>query len=140
MLSRTSSGSVKAGTSNAVDTVADTPRQVRNKARGNPLAAGLIAFGVGYLISSAIPSSEKEQRAASELQEKAAPLTDKVGEAAGEIAGRLQEPAQEAAASVKAAATDAVDSVKEQGATAKDDVQSQVQDSTTTVKDNASSS
>ena len=133
-------GSVKAGTSNAVDTVADTPRQVRNKARGNPLAAGLIAFGIGYLISSAIPSSEKEQRAASKLQEKAAPLTDKVSEAAGEVAGRLQEPAQDAAASLKAAATDAVDSVKEQGATAKGDVQGQVQDSTTTVRDNASSS
>ena len=133
-------GSAKTGTANAVETVADTSRQVRNKARGNPLAAGLIAFGVGYLISSAIPSSEKEQRAAGRLQEKAAPLTDKISEAAGEVAGRLQEPAQDAAASLKAAATDAVDSVKEQGATARGDVQSQVQDSTATVKNNASSS
>lgn len=128
-------GSVRSGASNAVDTVADTPRQVRTKARGNPLAAGLIAFGVGYLISSAIPSSEKEQRAATKLQEKAAPLTDKVSEAAGEVAGRLKEPAQAAAASVRSAATDAVDSVKEQGSTARDDVRSQVQDSTSTVKD-----
>ena len=56
------------------------------------------------------------------------------------MAGRLQEPAQDAAASLKAAATDAVDSVKEQGATAKGDVQGQVQDSTTTVRDNVSPS
>ena len=127
-------GSVKAGTSNAVDTVADTPRQVRNKARGNPLAAGLIAFGIGYLISSAIPSSEKEQEAASRLQEKAAPLTDKVRDAASDVADRLREPAQEAAASIKDTATDAVANVKDQGTTAKDDVQGQVRDSAGTVK------
>ena len=70
---------------------------MQRKARGNPLAAGLIAFGIGYLISSAIPSSEKEQDAASRLQEKVAPLKDKVSETAGEVAERLREPAQEAA-------------------------------------------
>ena len=50
--------SVKAGTSNAVDTVADTPRQVRNKARGDP-AAGLIAFGIGYLICPPFPARRR---------------------------------------------------------------------------------
>ena len=67
---------------------------MRSKARGNPLAAGLIAFGIGYLISSAIPSTEKEQEAASRLQEKAAPLTDKVREAASDAVDQLREPAQ----------------------------------------------
>ena len=133
-------GSVQDRASGALDTVSDAPRQVRSKARGNPLAAGLIAFGIGYLISSAIPSSEKEQEAASRLQEKAAPLTDKVRDAASDVADRLREPAQEAAASIKDTATDAVANVKDQGATAKDDVQSQVHDSTTTVKDSAPTS
>jgi hypothetical protein len=128
-------GSVQDGASGAVDTVTDTPRQVQQKTRGNPLAAGLIAFGVGYLISGAIPATQKEQQAASRLQDKAAPLTDKVREAASDVADRLREPAQEAVASIKDTATGAVANVKDQGVTAKDDVQGQVQDSAATVKD-----
>ena len=128
-------GSAQDRASGALDTVSDAPAQVQRKTRGNPLAAGLIAFGIGYLISSAIPSSEKEQEAASRLQEKAAPLTDKVRDAASDVADRLREPAQEAAASIKDTATDAVANVKDQGTTAKDDVQGQVRDSAGTVKD-----
>jgi uncharacterized protein YjbJ (UPF0337 family) len=133
-------GSVQDQASGALDTISDAPRQVRSKARGNPLAAGLIAFGIGYLISSAIPSSEKEQDAASRLQDKAAPLTDKLREAASDVADGLREPAQEAVASIKDTATDAVANVKDQGTTAKDDVRSQVEDSTSTVKDSAPTS
>lgn len=125
--------------SGVVDSVSDAPAQVRSRARGNPLAAGLIAFGIGYLISSAIPSSEKEQEAASRLQEKAAPLTDKVRDAATDAVDQLRQPAQEAAASVKDAATDAVANVKEEGTAAKADVESQVQGAKETVKDSASS-
>ena len=127
-------GSAQDRASGALDTVSDAPSQVQRKTRGNPLAAGLIAFGIGYLISSAIPSSEKEQEAASRLQEKAAPLTDKVRDAASDVADRLREPAQQAAASIKDTATDAVANVKDQGTTAKDDVQGQVRDSAGTVK------
>jgi hypothetical protein len=132
-------GGLQDRASGVVDSVSEAPAQVRSKARGNPLAAGLIAFGIGYLISSAIPSTEKEQEAASRLQEKAAPLTDKVRDAASDAVDQLREPAQEAAASVKDAATDAVANVKDQGASAKADVQGQVRDSTATVKDTASS-
>jgi hypothetical protein len=131
-------GSAQHRASGAVDTVTDAPAQVQRKTRGNPLAAGLIAFGIGYLISSAIPSSEREQEAAFRLQEKAAPLRSKLGEAAGDIAERLREPAQQAAASVKEAATDAAANIKDEGASAKDDVQGQVRDSADTVKDTTS--
>ncbi len=132
-------GAVQDRAAGALDTVADAPAQAKRKTRGNPLAAGLIAFGVGYLISSAIPSSEREQEAASRLQEKAAPLKEKVSEAAGEVAERLREPAQAAAASVKDAATEAVSNVKDEGVSAKDDVQGQVRDSADTVKGSTTS-
>ena len=128
-------GAVQDRASGVVDSVGSAPAQVRSKARGNPLAAGLIAFGIGYLISSAIPSSEKEQEVAGRLQEKAAPLKEKVSEAAGDVADRLREPAQQAAASVKDAATDAVSNVKDESVSARDDVQGQVRESATTVKD-----
>ena len=52
-------GSVQDRASGAVDTVTDAPRQVQRKTRGNPLAAGLIAFGIGYLISGAIPATRE---------------------------------------------------------------------------------
>jgi uncharacterized protein YjbJ (UPF0337 family) len=132
-------GSAQDRAAGAVDTLTDAPAQVQRKARGNPLAAGLIAFGIGYLISSAIPSSEKEQDAASRLQEKVAPLKDKVSETAGEVAERLREPAQEAARSIKGAAADAVANVKDEGTSARDEVQQQVQDSAGAVKDSSTS-
>ena len=55
---------------------------MKAKAEGNPLAAGLIAFGAGLLISGLIPSSQKEQQAVSTLQEKAEPLKEQA------VAGR----------------------------------------------------
>jgi hypothetical protein len=110
----------------AADTVTDAPQRIRQRARGNPLAAGLIAFGIGYLISSAIPSSQREQQAAERLQEKAEPLKEQLTEAAQEVGDRLREPAKEAAESVKASAGGAVDTVKQEGQIAKDEVTDEV--------------
>ena len=98
-----------------------------------------IAFGVGLLISGLIPSSQKEQRAVSDLQRKVEPLKEKATEAAKEVAENLREPAQQAVESVKATATQAAQNVKDEGTTAKDDVQGQVQDSAQTVRQEGSS-
>lgn len=133
-------GAAQDRASGALDTVSDAPSSVRRRARGNPLAAGLIAFGIGYLISGAIPTTEKEQEAASRLQEKAAPLKEKVSEAASELGDRLREPAQEAAASVKDAATDAIANVKDEGTAAKDNVQGQVDEARSNIQDSGSRS
>ena len=116
------------------DAVSNAPAQIKQRARGNPMAAGLIAFGAGLLISGLIPSSEKEKEAVSTLQEKVEPLKEKATEAAKEVASNLQEPAQEAAQSVKETAAQGVQNVKDEGASAKQDVQGQVQDSAETVK------
>ncbi len=121
------------------DAVSSAPAQVKQKARGNPLAAGLIAFGAGLLVSGLIPSSEKEQEAASRLQEKAEPLKEKATEAAREVTANLKEPAQEAVQSVKDTATEGVQAVKDEGAYAKQDVQDQLQDSKDTVREQAQS-
>jgi hypothetical protein len=116
------------------DAVSNAPAQIKQRARGNPLAAGLIAFGAGLLVSSLIPSSQREQEAVSTLQEKAEPLKEKATEAAKEVASNLQEPAQQAAQSVKETAAEGVQTVKDEGASAKQDVQGQVQDSASTVR------
>jgi len=109
-------------TSDAGDSVSDVSQRAVDKAKGNPLAVGLIAFGVGWLAASLIPASEKEKEIAGTLKDAAQPLVEKVTDAAKEVGENLKEPAQQAFASVKDAATDAVDTVKSEAGSAKDDV------------------
>ncbi|MCU1512103.1 MAG: hypothetical protein JWO34_1943, partial [Arthrobacter sp.] len=73
--------------------IGDAPAQVKAKAQGNPLAAGLIAFGAGLLVSSLIPASQKEREAAEALKTAAEPLATELTDAAKNIAEGLKEPA-----------------------------------------------
>jgi uncharacterized protein DUF3618 len=41
---------------------------VRRRTEGNPLAAGLIAFGLGWLTASLLPASKREQQLADEAK------------------------------------------------------------------------
>ena len=116
--------------SSDVNTLADTvrpgnvARRQVDKVRsvGNPLAAGLIAFGTGWLVASLIPSSGPEQRAATKARENASVLTEPLGEAAGQVGSNLRGPAQEAADAVKATAAEAAASVRSEGVSAVQDV------------------
>ncbi|MBP1785087.1 MULTISPECIES: DUF3618 domain-containing protein [Micromonospora] len=102
------------------------PQVVRRKSEGNPIAAGVIAFGVGMLVSSLIPATRREQQVAAQVKEKAAEhggvVKEKLGEVAGELKEELREPAQHAAESVKATAQDAAYAVKDDGRAAAQDV------------------
>ena len=100
------------------------PGQLRRQAAGNPLAVGLIAVGVGWLVGSLLPASRAEERAAVKVKEAAAPA---VTSAAKDAAANLQDSAQQAAESVKAAATDAAATVKDETASSAHDVQDQAQ-------------
>lgn len=109
------------------------PQVLRQKSEGNPLAAGLIAFGVGWLASSLLPATNREQRAASQVKEKAREhshvVTEKLGEVASEVKEQLREPAQHATESVKSTAQDAVHAVKDDTKSAAHDVKNQAQQS-----------
>ena len=133
---QTEPGAARANVSAVGDAVSSAPGQVKQKTQGHPLAAGLIAFGAGLLISGLIPSSQKEQQAISELQDKhLEPLKAKASEAGQEMAENLREPAQRAAESVRSTATDAAEHVKDEGVAAKEDVQRQAAASKDTVQD-----
>jgi hypothetical protein len=119
----------------AREAVSGAPETAKAKTRGNPLAAGLIAFGAGMVISSLIPSSQKEQEAVSSLQGNLEPLKEKATEVAKDFGEQLREPAQEAAESVKSTAAEGVQTVKDEGMAAKDQVQSQAEESKSTVQD-----
>ena len=122
------------------DAVSDAPGRIAQQTKGSPLAAGLIAFGTGLLLSALIPASKPEARAAAAIKDQAQPLVEQLSSSAKDAAGNLQEPAQQALESVKSTATDAVDTVKEEGASAAGDVKDQAQDAKDTVQQQASSS
>ncbi|NHC47252.1 DUF3618 domain-containing protein [Motilibacter aurantiacus] len=125
--------------SSAQGAVQQAPGAVRQQAQGNPLAAGLIAFGAGWLVSSLLPASSKEQQAASSLKEKATsgPVKQKLTDAAHEVQDTLRGPAQDAVQSLKSTAQDAVASVKDEAQSATSDVQDSAMQAKETVQSNA---
>jgi hypothetical protein len=98
--------------SDAGDAMGEAGQRVKAKADGNPLAVGLIAFGVGWLVASLIPASEKEQQLAASEKDAAQPLVHEAADAAKQVACDLKEPAQNASRSVKDAAQDDAATVK----------------------------
>ena len=116
------------------EAVSDAPSAVARKAQGSPIAAGLIAFGAGLLVSSLLPASKVEQQAAEKVKDTAQPMVNDLTDTAKEVAGNLKEPAQQAIEEVKSTATDAAATVKDDATTAADDVKSQAQDSKDTVQ------
>lgn len=136
--------SVSSAVSGVAGTTSDLAGTAKQRAQGNPLAAGLIAFGAGWLVSALIPASEREQRAAGQLmdtaKEKSQPLTENLGQIASEIKDNLTEPAQQAVQSVSDTASDAAQTLKYEGQAAAQDVKSDAQQATQNVKQGASSS
>jgi len=135
---------VQHAASSVGDTATDTAYRARRQAQGNPLAAGLVAFGLGWLVSSLLPPSEKERQLAHQVKDQAQPAVQAVGQQAGqalsEMKDNLQQPAQEAVESVKQTASDAAGTVKDEARSAAGDVKDQAQDSTQRVRGQAPSS
>jgi gas vesicle protein len=116
------------------DAVTDAPTAVTRRAQGSPIAAGLIAFGAGLLVSSLLPASRAEQQAAEAVKDTAQPLVDDLTDTAKHVAENLKEPAQQAIAEVKATTTDAVDTVRDDATSAATDVKDHAADAKDTVQ------
>jgi hypothetical protein len=122
---------LSSGQSSVSDAVSEAPDQVRSRTAGNPLAAGLIAFGVGWLAGSLLPASVSEQQAANEVKDVAAPV---LGDAAKDVAEHLKTPAQQAVESMKDTAVEAAATIKDEGASAAHEVKDQAQDAADTAQ------
>jgi hypothetical protein len=136
--------SVKDKASGAVDSVKDTagdvaqqarqaPAAVRRQTQGNPLAAGLIAFGAGLLTASLLPATEVEKRAGRQVRDHAGDLADQVREPLTEAAHELGDRAKEAATAVG-------DTAKDAARTAKQSTTETAKDAAAEVKQNVTSS
>ncbi len=136
--------SVQSAASSAASAVQQAPDTIVRQAQGNPLAAGLIAFGAGWLLSSLLPASEKErqlaQQAETAVREHKDALIQPAKQVAQEVGDQLKPAAQQAVQEVKSTAQDAATTVKEEGQAAAQDVQGQAQQSKQSVQSQTSGS
>jgi gas vesicle protein len=97
--------------SSAADAVSSAPQALRRRAQGNPLAAGLIAFGAGWLAASLIKSSRYERQlldqAKDRLGERLEPMAQQAQQVAADVTDTLRQPAQQALDSVTSTASQA---------------------------------
>ena len=105
----------------AVGAVRDAPELVREQTAGNPLLAGGVALGVGFLIASLLPVTEAEERAAPKLTATMEPVKEALTEAGHEMAGNLKEPAKAALGEVQEVAHEHASAVAEQAKSAAQD-------------------
>ncbi|BEL07438.1 DUF3618 domain-containing protein [Actinoplanes sichuanensis] len=97
----------------AADRVKEAPHAVARQTRGNPVAAGIIAFGVGLLTASLMPVTDAERRAGQQLKDHSGDLTDKVKDVASDLKEEIGGTVQEAAGQVRETARDAAQTTKE---------------------------
>jgi gas vesicle protein len=119
----------------ASDAVTDAPHTVARQTQGNPIAVGLIAFGVGWLAASMLPASRKEAELASSIKDSAQPLVEEAKEAAMAAADDLRQPAQDAAQAVKDTASEAMQNVKDEAQGAAGDISDRAAEAKHAVQD-----
>lgn len=128
-------GSAGSASDEAGEKLHDAPGAVASQTRGNPLAAGLIAFGAGLLLSSLVPGTEKERDMVHTLKDKAEPITSELGDAAKSIAEDIKEPAAEAVESVKDSAQESAETLKSEATDEAYHLRDQASDATANVSD-----
>ena len=109
----------------AADAVRNAPAAVSRQTQGNPIAAGIIAFGAGMLAATLIPVSDAERRAGQQIRDNSGELADRVKDVAGEVGSGLKQDAAEAATQVKETAQDAAQTTREQAQASAQDAAAQ---------------
>lgn len=119
------------------DTMSQAPQMARSQTQGNPLAMGLVSFGIGLVAASLFPPSRKER----ELIAKAEPVLQSAAEQAGSMAredvDKIVPKAKDAAMDLQDDAKDAARVVKEEAQSRATEVQDQAKGSAQHVADQA---
>jgi hypothetical protein len=107
------------------DSVHEAPAAVRQRTTGNPVTAGAIALGVGWIIGSSMPKTEREQAVARRVEpalteaahavvEEGKAAVDDLSEPAREALSRVEQTGAEVAAELRDDAKQAARTVREQ--------------------------
>lgn len=101
--------------SEAADTVSGAPDVVVQRARGNPLAAGLVAFGAGLLAGSVLPETDTERRVVREAEPQMRRAAEEAKDMARDVGEDVKESAQHQAEELKESAQESADHLKQEG-------------------------
>ena len=119
----------------AEQAVKQTPQQLEDATRGNPLAAGMIAFGLGALAGSLVPASAPERKVASELRDQfEEPVKEQLQHSGDELKTELQDHAQAAVEDTKQTAQQGAERVKGEAQASAEQVQDRAEHATDTVR------
>lgn len=128
----TSQARLSAASSSASDRMHTMGQQTRQQTEGHPLAAGLVAFGLGILASSLLPASQPERRMAGQLRNKVSEHSDELKQQATGMARQtqenLREPAQRAAESVRSKAGQQASGMRDQARSSAQELRGQAQE------------
>jgi F0F1-type ATP synthase membrane subunit b/b' len=93
---------------------------VGQQTAGAPIAAGLVAFGAGMIISALMPASDKEVQVAQRLTEAAqdSGVVEEARSVGKHVGEQLKEQATEAVQEVRSTAQDAAQTVAQEGQSA----------------------
>ncbi|GIG86033.1 DUF3618 domain-containing protein [Plantactinospora endophytica] len=107
-------------------------QQARQQPEGHPLAAGLIAFGLGVIASALLPASDPERRMAGRLRdefsEHSGQLKQQATGAAQQAREHLREPVQQATESVRSKAGQQAGGMREQARSSAQELRGQAQE------------
>ncbi|MEQ4300083.1 DUF3618 domain-containing protein [Plantactinospora sp. B6F1] len=107
-------------------------QQTRQLPEGHPLAAGLVAFGLGVLASALLPASPAERRMVGRVRDEIAEHSDQLKQQASGMARQtqqnLREPAQQAAEAVRSRAGQHAGEMREQARSSAEDLRGQSQE------------
>jgi ElaB/YqjD/DUF883 family membrane-anchored ribosome-binding protein len=92
------------------DTVQEAPERLEHATRGNPIAAGLIAAGLGALAGSLLPTSEPERELGGKLRDELEePVRSELQHAGEEVRDDLRQDAQHSAEAIRSTAQGSVE-------------------------------
>jgi hypothetical protein len=83
------------------DTAKEAPQWVAQETRGNPLVAGMVAFGIGMLLGSLAPPTEAERHAVDAMSGQLEPVRQAALDAAGSVREQAVDATREAATHVR---------------------------------------
>ena len=99
--------SITGANDKAAGQVASVPQRVEAGTRGNPLAAGLIAFGAGLVAATFLPSTRREEQLARQVQPQVERLGSQIAGAGRELVDDLRPELESAVDTVSSEATHA---------------------------------
>lgn len=99
--------------SSAADSIRHSPEFARRETRGNPLAAGAIALGAGWLVAGLVPESRQERKLVQRAEPKLAEAASTAKSEGAAVAHEMRDEAKEAAKELQDTTKDAARHVKE---------------------------